>query len=209
MREALRNSLIALSVTYHLRHCGVCRIRRAFWFAWQTASFCSYHALAYFQELHSPRALREHPAKTEPVRGSPVHALSFMHKPAWLRSFLTLAGPGANAQVLQYVPLCHAEGRVGRCEISFWDCLSVQALSERGDLWETLKTVKGRKSLGWCHLIMKTHFSSSFAATWMGRLFHLKKISFREGELTVVFERRVLPHQLLQTDSTIELFTDL
>ena len=86
---------------------------------------------------------------------------------------------------------------------------TVQALSEMSDLRETLKTVKGRKSFSQCHLIMKTHFSSSFAATWMGCLFHLKKITSREGELTVVFERRVLPYQPLQTGSTVELFTDL
>lgn len=71
----------------------------------------------------------------------------------------------------------------------------MQALSEMGDLRETLETVKGRKSFSWCHLIMKTHFSSSFAATWMGCHFHLKKKSSREEELTAVFER-VLLHEL-------------
>jgi len=60
-----------------------------------------------------------------------------------------------------------------------------------GNLRETLKTVKGRKSFNSCHLIMKTHFSSSFAATWVCCLFHLIKNIFQRGRINLFLKQKL------------------
>lgn len=127
-------------------------------------------------QLPCPGSLSgEHPAMLT-LPGAPC-SCSFPHTRACMASLLPYPGRDRSltGQELHTPHPAMADGKYLFEEISF----CVQALSEMGDLRETLETVKSRKSFSWCHLIMKTHFSSSFVATWMGCLFHLKKKSCR------------------------------
>lgn len=113
MRLALRNNMVWKLISNTLMHntpSEVCTAWQAFWFPWQTDSFCSYHTLAHFQE---PKGSRRKPRSSKHP-SLPCRAGGWQMRNIFLR-------------------------------------LCVQALSEMGDLRETLETVEGRKSFSWCH----------------------------------------------------------
>lgn len=110
------------------------------------------------------------------------HWCSSFHEQTCVASSITLVEPGADAQVLQYIFLYHAEGRLGRCK--YPEIIFPCRCSLKGDIRETLEIIKGRKSFSFCHLIIKTCFSSHLHPHGF---FHLKKMSSREGENYLLF----------------------